>query len=43
MQIFGIHTAKMTLSEDVNLEPFITAKDDLSGADVKAMCMEVIY
>lgn len=25
----------MTLGDDVNLEDFITAKDDLSGADIK--------
>jgi len=30
----------MQLSEDVNLDEFITAKDDLSGADIKAMCTE---
>ena len=35
-RIFDIHTRKMTLSGDVNLEEFITAKDELSGADIKA-------
>lgn len=30
----------MNLSEDVDLEDFITAKDDLSGADIKAVCTE---
>ena len=25
----------MTLSEDVNLEEYVMAKDDLSGADIK--------
>jgi 26S proteasome regulatory subunit T2 len=39
-RIFQIHTAKMTLSEDVNLEEFVIAKDDLSGADIKAVCTE---
>merc|ERR1711966_398933 len=39
-RIFGIHTAKMTLAEDVKLETFIQAKDDLSGADIKAICTE---
>ncbi len=34
-KIFQIHTGKMTLAEDVNLEEFIHAKDDLSGADIK--------
>jgi 26S proteasome regulatory subunit T2 len=39
-RIFGIHTGKMTLAPDVNLEEFIQSKDDLSGADIKAMCTE---
>ncbi|RDD42555.1 26S protease regulatory subunit 4 [Trichoplax sp. H2] len=39
-RIFNIHTARMTLAEDVNLEEHIMAKDDLSGADVKAICTE---
>ena len=30
----------MTLSEDVDLEKFIMSKDDLSGADIKAVCTE---
>jgi 26S proteasome regulatory subunit T2 len=30
----------MTLSADVDLEDFVTAKDDLSGADIKAVCTE---
>lgn len=38
--IFKIHTAKMNLAEDVDLEELIMAKDDLSGADIKAMCSE---
>jgi len=38
--IFQIHTAKMTLSDDVNLEEFVMSKDELSGADIKAMCTE---
>ncbi|KAI8472830.1 MAG: 26S proteasome regulatory subunit [Monoraphidium minutum] len=39
-RIFSIHTSKMTLSEDVNLEEFVMAKDELSGADIKAVCTE---
>lgn len=39
-RIFVIHTSKMSLSEDVNLEEFIMSKDELSGADIKAMCTE---
>ena len=34
-RIFQIHTKRMTLSEDVDLEEFILSKDDLSGADIK--------
>lgn len=34
-RIFHIHTARMTLSNDVNIDEFIQAKDDLSGADIK--------
>jgi hypothetical protein len=36
-RIFGIHTGRMTLSEDVNLEEFVMSKDELSGADIKAV------
>ena len=38
--IFNIHTGKMSLSEDVDLEVFVMSKDDLSGADIKAVCTE---
>lgn len=30
----------MSLAEDVDLEEFIMAKDDLTGADIKALCSE---
>ena len=30
----------MTLADDVNVEEYIMAKDDLSGADIKAICTE---
>merc|ERR1712113_450100 len=39
-KIFGIHTKKMTLSSDVIFEDLVSSKDDLSGADIKAMCTE---
>ncbi|KAJ1608161.1 26S proteasome regulatory subunit S4 like AAA ATPase [Cryptosporidium canis] len=39
-RIFHIHTGKMTLSDDVDLEEFVMAKDDISGADIKAICTE---
>jgi 26S proteasome regulatory subunit T2 len=38
--IFGIHTGRMNLADDVKLEEFVMAKDDLSGADIKALCTE---
>lgn len=38
--IFKIHTSRMSLADDVDLEEFVMAKDDLSGADLKAICME---
>jgi 26S proteasome regulatory subunit T2 len=39
-RIFQIHTSKMALSDDVNVEELVTAKEELSGADVKAICTE---
>ena len=30
----------MNLAEDVDLEEYVMAKDDLSGADIKAVCTE---
>merc|ERR1719472_680525 len=39
-RIFHIHTSKMTLADDVHVDEFVTAKDELSGADIKALCTE---
>lgn len=39
-RIFSIHTSRMTLAADVDLEAFVQTKDDLSGADIKAICTE---
>jgi len=39
-RIFNIHTQRMTLAEDVNFDELVLAKDDLSGADIKAVCTE---
>jgi len=39
-KIFSIHTKKMTLADDVTFEGLVSSKDDLSGADLKAMCTE---
>jgi 26S proteasome regulatory subunit T2 len=30
----------MKMADDVNLEEFVKSKDDLSGADIKAICTE---
>jgi len=39
-RIFNIHTSRMTLGDDVNIDDYVMAKDDLSGADIKAICTE---
>ncbi|CAD7682581.1 unnamed protein product [Nyctereutes procyonoides] len=39
-RIFQIHTSRMALADDVTLDDLIMAKDDLSGADIKAICTE---
>ncbi|KAG9041677.1 ATPase of 26S proteasome regulatory subunit 4 [Tulasnella sp. UAMH 9824] len=38
--IFRLHTSRMSLAPDVDLEEYVMAKDDLSGADIKAVCTE---
>lgn len=39
-RIFQIHTQKMSMGPDVNLETFIMSKDELTGADIKAIASE---
>ena len=39
-KIFNLHTGKMNLAPDVEIGEFVSQKDDLSGADIKAMCSE---
>merc|ERR1711899_413263 len=39
-RIFNIHTSRMTLADDVSIDEYILTKDDLSGADIKAICTE---
>jgi SpoVK/Ycf46/Vps4 family AAA+-type ATPase len=36
--IFKLHTSRMSLADDVDLEELVMTKDDLSGADIKAVC-----
>mmetsp|Transcript_8535 Transcript_8535/g.16072 ORF Transcript_8535/g.16072 Transcript_8535/m.16072 type:complete len:112 (-) Transcript_8535:129-464(-) len=38
--IFIIHTSKMAVAEYVNLEIFVMAEDEWSGAVIKAVCTE---
>jgi len=42
-RIFSIHTNRMTLAEDVTLEDYVMAKDDLSGADIKVGIHSAYY
>jgi 26S proteasome regulatory subunit T2 len=42
-RIFSIHTSRMQLAEDVNLDEFVVAKDDLSGADIKVRILDRKY
>merc|ERR1712167_538247 len=39
-RIFGIHTSRMSLAPDVDVEELVNTKDELSGADIKAVCTE---
>lgn len=39
-KIFSIHTARMNLAPDVSIDEIIPSKNDLSGADIKAICTE---
>ena len=41
-RIFSIHTNRMTLAEDVSLEDYVMAKDDLSGADIKVQHVSIV-
>ena len=34
-RIFQIHTSRMSMNDDVNIEEYVMAKDELSGADIK--------
>jgi 26S proteasome regulatory subunit T2 len=39
-RIFQIHTGKMQMAPDVDPEELVNTKDELSGADIKAVCTE---
>ncbi|WVQ89592.1 26S protease regulatory subunit 4 [Cryptococcus gattii] len=36
--IFKLHTSRMSLADDVDIEELVMTKDELSGADIKAVC-----
>lgn len=38
--IFSTITAKMNLSEEVDLEEFVARPERVSGADINAICQE---
>jgi proteasome regulatory subunit len=40
LAIFGIHTSRMNLSEDVDLRALARATEKATGADIKAICTE---
>lgn len=40
--VFSTITAKMNLSEEVDLEDYVARPDRISGADINAICQEVI-
>ncbi|KAG7808541.1 hypothetical protein KL921_003623 [Ogataea angusta] len=39
-KILTIHTSKMNIAPDVDLDTLINTKEDFSGADIKAICTE---
>ncbi|KAJ1678519.1 ATPase of 26S proteasome regulatory subunit 4 [Spiromyces aspiralis] len=39
-RIFAIHASRMTMDQNVNFEELIAGNDDMSGADIKAICTE---
>merc|ERR1712119_181783 len=39
-KIMQIHTSRMNVADDVDLEEIVGGKDELSGADTKAICTE---
>jgi 26S proteasome regulatory subunit T2 len=41
--IFKLHTSKMSLADDVDMEEMVMTKDELSGADIKAVCSKYTF
>jgi len=42
-EVFKIHTKRMTLEKDVNIDAIINRMDNFSGAEIKATCTEAGY
>jgi proteasome regulatory subunit len=42
-EIFKIHSSKMTLEENLNIEEVVKKMDEFSGAEIKAVCTEAGY
>jgi len=42
-EIFRIHTKNMTLDSKINVKKIIKAMDEMSGAEIKAVCTEAGY
>lgn len=40
LKIFQVHTRRMNLAEDVNADLLFDDHDDISGADVMAICTD---
>jgi transitional endoplasmic reticulum ATPase len=40
-EIFKVHTAKMSLAEDVDIEKLVSLTDQYTGADIAAVCKKV--
>lgn len=38
--IFQVCTSKMNLSDEVDLEDYVTRPDKISGADIRSICQE---
>ena len=42
-EIFKIHSSRMSLSKDIDIDPIIEKMDEFSGAEIKAVCTEAGY
>lgn len=42
-EIFKIHSSRMTLAKDINVDNVVKRMEDFSGAEIKAVCTEAGY